>query len=447
MKFNTKQQTTEDINVESAQKTPYVGDEWEQVLANISSYIDLEETAKTTKAMLRRREVKSAADLLRRVLAYSICDWSLRMIGAWCAIIELGDLSDVAVLKRLRGCQTWLEKIIFSVLQRRWKQRVHRSGVRLRIMDGTAVSQPGSTGTDWRLHLSLDLENHCLDGIEVTDAHTGETFVHCSTHPGDIRLGDRGYAFPNSMGPVLASEGWLVVRINWQNLRFENKDGMRVDLIAWLHQMTTAWPLVEHEVFLDTPQGRFPLRLVIAALPQDAADKARNRLRKIYRKKGKTPDKRTLLAAGFTLVVTNLPPQEWEAQDVLKLYRFRWQVEILIKRLKSILSINHLRTQDPVLAQVYLLGKLLGALLMDELMDHARFRCPHWFSSTDRPVSIWRFTILLFDSLYTIIRGMITLPMLFEALPHLNRFLCDTPRKRSQQLALARSLFANMEGC
>jgi hypothetical protein len=445
--FSTKQKTTEDKSGESAQKKPLVGDDWEQALDILSSYVELEETAKSTKAILRRREVKSAADLLRMVLAYSICDWSLRMVGAWYGIVELGNLSDVAVLKRLRGCQTWLEKIIFSVLQRPWKQQVQRPGVRIRIMDGTAVSQPGSTGTDWRLHLSMDLENHCLDGIEVTDAHTGETFVHCSTHPGDIRLGDRGYAFPNSMGPVLASDGWLVVRINWQNLRLENQDGMRVDLIAWLHQMTTAEAMVEHEVVLGTPQGRFPLRLIIAALPQEAADKARNRLRKIYRKKGKTPDKRTLLAAGFTMVVTNLPPQEWKAQDVLKLYRFRWQVEILIKRMKSILNINYLRTQDPVLAQVYLLGKLLGALLIDEFMRHARFLCPHWFSSTERPVSIWRFTLLFFDSLRTIIRGMITLPMIFEALPHLNRFLCDTPRKRPQQLALARSLLAIMEGC
>jgi len=447
MKFSTKQPTTEDLSIESASKTPLVGEEWEQVLASITSCIEIEETAKSTKAILRRREIKSAADLLRMVLAYSVCDWSLRIVGAWCTIIGLGNLSDVAVLKRLQGCQKWLEAIIFAVLQKRLKQLVQKPGVRLRIMDGTAVSQPGSTGTDWRLHLSLDLENHCLDGIEVTDAYTGETFIHCTTHPGDIRLGDRGYAFPSSMGPVLASEGWLVVRINWQNLRLEDKDGLRVDLMAWLHQMTPDEPIVEHQVFLGTPQGYFHLRLIIAALPQEAADKARNRLRKSYRKKGKTPDKRTLLAAGFTMVVTNLPSQEWEAQEILKLYRFRWQVEIHIKRLKSILNINHLRTQGGRLAQVYLLGKLLGALLIDELMDHARLRCPHWFSSTERPVSIWRFTVLFFDSLCIIIRGMITLPVIIEALPHLSRFLCDTPRKRSQQLATARLLLAKKFGC
>jgi hypothetical protein len=118
------------------------------------------------------------------VFAYSICDWSLRIVGTWCAILGLGCLSDVAVLKRLRGCQKRLEAIIFAVLQKRLKLMVQRPGVRLRIMDGTAASQPGSTGMDWRLHLSLDLENHCLDGIGLTDAYTGETFVHCSTRPG-----------------------------------------------------------------------------------------------------------------------------------------------------------------------------------------------------------------------------------------------------------------------
>jgi hypothetical protein len=36
-----------------------------------------------------------------------------------------------------------------------------------------------------------------------------------------------------------------------------------------------------------------------------------------------------LWAAGFILVLTNLPPDRWSSQQVLELYRLRWQVEMV----------------------------------------------------------------------------------------------------------------------
>jgi len=78
-----------------------VGDDWTQVCAQIP--VDVEEVVRETKALQRKREVRSALDLLRLVLAYSVCDWSLRLVGAWATVIGLGSLADVAVRKRLRN--------------------------------------------------------------------------------------------------------------------------------------------------------------------------------------------------------------------------------------------------------------------------------------------------------------------------------------------------------
>jgi hypothetical protein len=445
MKFSIEDESTKGILGENNRRI--MGEEWEQVLASLPADLDLEASARHAGALLRRREVKSAADLLRMVFAYAVCDWSLRLVGAWCTLIGVGSLSDVAVMKRLCGCQVWLGMLITSVLATRRMGFLSRPGVRLRIMDGTTASQPGSTGTDWRLHLSFDLAQLCLDGVEVSDAQTGETFAHCPTRPGDIRLGDMGYAFPNSMGAVLSAEGGLVVRIHWQNIRLEWADGSPVDLIAYLQGTNKTQSVTEQLVYLSTPQGRFQLRLVCARLPQEAADKARHRLRTRYRKKGKTPDKHNLLAAGFTLLLTNLSAQEWTALQVLQLYRFRWQIELFIKRLKSILSLGQLRTQHPILAQVYLLGKILSALLLDEWCQQAQCCCPTWFTTPSRPVSPWRLTYLFFEGLRNSVRGTITLTMIFDTLPRLTRYFCDTPRKRTQQLAQARTILSSLSSC
>jgi len=60
------------------------------------------------------------------------------------------------------------------------------------------------------------------------------------------------------------------------------------------------------------------------------------------------------------LVLTHLPTTVLDTETVGELYRVRWQVELYIKRLKSLLQLDRLRArQGSELAEVYLYGKLL----------------------------------------------------------------------------------------
>ena len=443
MKCTTKGNLGQDLTDRSLVH-PWDDEQWTAVLQMLPEQLDLEATAKETKALLRKREIKKAADLLRLVFAYAVCDWSLRLVGVWCAVLHVAHLSDTAILKRLQHSVSWLGRIIALMLEVEHLPLPQSPGVRVRLMDASVVSKPGSSGTDWVIHASLDLGNLCLDGLEVTDAHSGETMARYPPQANEIRVGDRGYAYARSMGPVLASGSGLVVRINWQSVPLQHQAGDKVDLIAFLRSISPQQPVVEQEVWMQTPQGRFPLRLIVAMLPQEAADRARQRVRKVYRDKGKTPDARTLFAAGFTMVVSNLTPEPWPADQVLCLYRLRWQVELLFKRLKSLLHLDHLRAHDPQLTQAYLLGKLLAALLLDRLTHQIRSHCPEWFQSLARPVSVWRLTTLLYDTFRHQVRGELTLSKLLQALPHLRRFLCDSRRRRPQQLAYARAFLRRL---
>ncbi len=115
-----------------------IDNDWEDMCAQIP--VDVEGLAQETKALQRKREVKSVPDLLRLVLAYSMCDWSLRVVGAWARIIGLGNLSDVAVYKRLCGSLTWLGRIIGAWLEKRQEQLAGRSA-RVRLIDATVISK------------------------------------------------------------------------------------------------------------------------------------------------------------------------------------------------------------------------------------------------------------------------------------------------------------------
>jgi len=423
--------------VEQSRVHSLVEQDWERVVDLMP--LDLEASARAEKALQRERKVRSGADLLRMVLNYALGDLSLRLTAAWGTITGVAHMSDVAVLERLRKCRPWLAKLVAALVKRRVP--LTQRPVRLRLMDATVVSRPGSQGTDWRAHLSLNLERFGLDGIEITDAHGGETFARYAAQPGDILVGDRIYAHARSLGSVLAADADVVARIGWQNLPLE-ADGERLDIIRWLKNLPGA--LSERNVWLDTPQGRFGLRLVACRLPQEAADRTRQRLIRVARKKGKTVDERTLFAAGFVILITNLSTEPWNAKQVTELYRIRWQIEVLIKRFKSVMHLDHLRAQDPELAQVYLLGKMLGALILDELTGQVATRYPMWFRSVERPVSPWRLLAMLYDGLRNSVRGDVTLERILAVLPDLERYLRDSPRKRRQQCAVARNLLRSL---
>ena len=76
MECTTKDKVGQDLAGRSL-VNPLIDEQWTAVLQMLPESLDLEATAKETKALLRKREVKEAADLLRLVLAYAVCDWSV----------------------------------------------------------------------------------------------------------------------------------------------------------------------------------------------------------------------------------------------------------------------------------------------------------------------------------------------------------------------------------
>ena len=211
--------------------------DWESFQERLG--IDLERTAKETKAIQWKREISSAKDLLRLILFYATSDWSLRLVGAWALLQGIGYLSDVAILKRLRNSRAWMGKLVFLLMQKRVSALKRLPGVRLRVIDATTINVPGSKGIDWRLHLSFDLGNLCLDGVEITDRYGGESLARFEAQSNEIWVADGAYPFASGMAPILHAGAGLIVRINWRNVPVCGPDGQRFEIIPWLKTLTT----------------------------------------------------------------------------------------------------------------------------------------------------------------------------------------------------------------
>jgi hypothetical protein len=342
---------------------------WKELLSRIGSTEELEATAKASGALRRRRGVKRAEDLLRLALAYGPCGMSLRTASAWAATQGLGEFSDVAALKRLRGSADWLQEIVARLLAGRLDRRA-LSGRVIRLVDGTTVSQPGSDRADWRLHYSYDPRSGRTVDCELTTVREGEHLRRVKVTAGDIWLGDRNYAKGEGLNHVVHGGADFVVRASWNSLSLCTARGEPFDLAGRLERLGKAtradWRAVAH-----TPKGNtVPLRLVVRRKPPEAIEREIKRITEKAARRGRTrrsgkPDPRSLIAARFTILVTSL---DEPAKQIFDLYSQRWQIEIAFKRLKSQLHIDQLPAKDPALARTWLLANIIAALLIE---DHA----------------------------------------------------------------------------
>jgi hypothetical protein len=67
----------------------------------------LDVSARATRAFAWRRKVANPVALLRLVLAFCLGEWGLRSTATWSTAIGLADLSNDALLYRLRQCGEW----------------------------------------------------------------------------------------------------------------------------------------------------------------------------------------------------------------------------------------------------------------------------------------------------------------------------------------------------
>ena len=343
--------------------------EWEALLTLLPE--DLDESAFQSGALVRKREVQSASVLLRLAMAYSVEGRSLRQTAAWARAAGIADMSDVALLKRLKSCPAWLGAVLARMLaDRACKLSGRYSGLRVRLLDATTVSRHGSKGTDWRIHVGYDLGAQVIDHVELTDEKGGETFTRHPVHEGELVIGDAGYAHRKGIHRIVSQGGHVMVRLNWQNVPLTDAAGSAVDITATLQKVRTGpaadipvWTAPDTKAEVPAVAGR----LVAIRKTKEAAERARRRVNKQARKKGRKPDARTLLSADYIFVFTTLPPDLMSAEDVLEFYRFRWQIEIAFKRLKGILELDEMAAQDERLCRTFLFTKLIAALLIEQL--------------------------------------------------------------------------------
>lgn len=329
-----------------------------------------QEQARTLGALRRCRKFANAEALLRTLLIHLADGCSLRETVVRAKQGQLVSVSDVALLKRLKSSGDWLRWMAIQLMER-WVSKPPASILgqrfRVRMIDGSSISEPGSTGTDWRVHYAIGFPNLQCDEVHVSSPKVGESFKLFSVLPGDLFMGDRGYARPSGIGYVVANGGDVLVRLHSTALLLEKSDGAPFSLLEHLRSLRGT-KLGDWDIRISNAEKFIPGRICALKKNKRATEKARAKVYRYASKNGRRVKPETLELAGYIFVFTTLK-HDFPPATLLEMYRGRWQIELAFKRLKSIMGLGHLKKTDPEAAKAWIHGKLFVAFLIEALIS------------------------------------------------------------------------------
>jgi hypothetical protein len=348
---------------------------------------DWQSKAKELGAVRRLRGFASVEAMLRVMLIHLADGCSLRETAVRARAGDLADVSDVALLKRLRGCGPWFQWMIQEMAANMSLSMAPNDLLAdrpVRLIDGSVVCEPGATGSTWRLHYALNLRTLSCDEVHVTEAKEGESLTRFSIHAGDVVMADRGFTNRRGVRHVVRHSADVVLRMNLTNLPLEGPQGQPLALLPLLRTLAIG-QAADWSAWMRDDEGVIAVRVCAykKTLAQTLA--AQEAIQREATKKHREVKPETIEAAGYVIVLTTLTQPS--AETIMEFYRRRWQIELAFKRLKSLLQLGHLKKIDKDGAKAWLQGKLLVACLIETLILTAERFSPWGYPRDKRGIS------------------------------------------------------------
>jgi PII-like signaling protein len=243
------------------------------------------------------------------------------------------------------------------------------------ITDSTVIALPeslrqefpgcGGSGSDAAVKIQLTFELLC-GVMDTVDLQTGRSADQGydghvqAIRPGALYLNDLGYFVLHHFQQIDQGQAYFLSRFDLQTAIFGPETGERLDLLAWLREQTqtsleTEWLVGVHE--------KLRCRVIVVKLPQEVADRRRQKAQENASRKGRTLSPRHLELLGWNIYITNVPAAMLTLQQVLVMYSVRWQIELIFKVWKSQCALDRIagRRRERILTELY--AKLIGIVV------------------------------------------------------------------------------------
>jgi len=239
---------------------------------------------------------------------------------------------------------------------------------------GLSPGRAGRSGPSAAAKVVVEVEatTGVLTAVQLLPGRANEKSAAVSHAPlpeGSLLLEDMGFLSAERLRGYIDQGVYVLTRVPAWCALF-GPDGARLDLPAWLGQ-AGGW-YVERDVKLF--HEKIPMRLLAARLPDEQAERRRQRLRQEARKRGRPVSAARLALCGWNVLLSNAPAAKLGVREAWDVRMVRWQQELGFKGMKSGgggLGLS--RSQDGWRVLCELHARLLGAVVRSWVTAAAGF--------------------------------------------------------------------------
>jgi IS4 transposase len=215
---------------------------------------------------------------------------------------------------------------------------------------------------------TLDVVEMCLSGVEQGErAGNFECFGE-----GDVVIGDQAYGTIQGMEYLRGRGSNFVFRLRSQAFTVYTAEGEKADLAGRFEGLGEG-ESGEVTVYYKAGDEYRPVRICARRKSEEEERQGRERMEKTNRRKGRGEASESQDAYNRYIIVATSLDGVASAGEILELYRMRWAIEMVFKRLKSLFHYNEIPWKLEGTAKAWFYGKLLLAAFCETVVNSGRF--------------------------------------------------------------------------
>ena len=213
---------------------------------------------------------------------------------------------------------------------------------------------------------SIDIESGCVPDQKFKNI---KKFIRKKM----LWIRDLGYFNTSDMVIINAIGAFFLSRFKRGVKLFINQsDTTSVEVLSFLKKQTEGGKILDQDVYVGAQ--KVPVRIICRADPDSVKEKRikQHEKNKIKRDKNKVePTEDFYTWFGYSIYITNIPRNVMSAENILTVYRIRWQIELFFKRLKSILEIQIIKGNNVNRVLCIIYAKLISVLVAESIISYA----------------------------------------------------------------------------
>jgi hypothetical protein len=340
----------------------------------VKEYLPLEweEKCKELGALQRGRMIKTPEDLLTLILLYMTEGESLQMTSAMMKLAGIS-VNKNAVHERIKSSWRWLEYLSKKVCQESGcliEKPEWLEGKEVCLADGSEMAIKGSKGGDYYPHYMFNLFQFSCRQLELTTRQEGEKMsIFEEIKAGDIVIADRNYGNMKAIEHIKEKGAEFILRLKARCFTMYDAEGNEIDVLEYGKKLSE-WESVETECFYKQGKKLKQIKIFIMKKGKEEIEKAVKKQKRKASRLQRNVSSKSLSHNDFIVLASNLP---YSPEKIFELYRARWHIEIVFKRLKSLFGFGNVPSKNENSVKAWFYGKLLLAGICEASIKRSRF--------------------------------------------------------------------------